>query len=238
MAPKQLPPYVSYRTFRNFLDSLAAQGLPARIDRSVLAHKSGTIQSQLLLSLQYLGLIRNGGFPTDRLERLVQAEGAERRKVLREAVRDAYPFLFDSSIRLESATSRQMEELFEKEGAGGETVRRGISFLIRLAREAGLKVSPYIRPHRRPRRSSGGPTRSDSRGEASRTAAAASPQRYDVTLQGGGSLTLRVLSDIYSLTREDRRLVFDLIDRIREFEVGPGRSEPRRGINPSEPPEE
>lgn len=238
MAPKQLPPYVSYRTFRNFLDSLAAQGLPARIDRSVLAHKSGTIQSQLLLSLQYLGLIRNGGFPTDRLERLVQAEGAERRKVLREAVRDAYPFLFDSSIRLESATSRQMEELFEKEGAGGETVRRGISFLIRLAREAGFKVSPYIRPHRRPRRSSSGPTRSESRGEASRTAAAASPQRYDVTLQGGGSLTLRVLSDIYSLTREDRRLVFDLIDRIREFEVGPGRSEPRRGIDPNEPPEE
>lgn len=238
MAAKQLPPYVSFRTFRTFLDGLAAQGLPSRIDRSVLAHKSGTIQSQLLLSLQYLGFIRNGGFPTDRLERLLRAEGAERRKILREAIRESYAFLFDGSIRLESATSRQMEELFQKEGAGGETVRRGISFFIRLAREAGLKVSPYIRPHRRPRRSAGGSPRSESRGGAPPAAAAASPQVYGVGLQGGGSLTLQVRSDIYSLTKEDRRLVFDLIDRIREFEGARVRSAPRQEIEPNEPPEE
>ena len=52
-----IPPYVAYRTFRNFLVQLEKQGLPGRIDRSVLSHKSGTVQSQLLLALEFLGLI-------------------------------------------------------------------------------------------------------------------------------------------------------------------------------------
>ena len=45
-APKLVPPYVPYRSFGNFIQSLK-QGIPARIDRSVMSNMSGALQSQL-----------------------------------------------------------------------------------------------------------------------------------------------------------------------------------------------
>ncbi|MDD4465958.1 MAG: hypothetical protein PHY25_04705, partial [Dehalococcoidales bacterium] len=56
---RQLPPYVSYRSFWNFLDRLR-EAVPARIDRSYWGDKfSGSTGTQLMGALRYLGLIDN-----------------------------------------------------------------------------------------------------------------------------------------------------------------------------------
>jgi hypothetical protein len=39
-----------------------------------------------------------------------------------------------------------------------------------------------------------------------------------VTLKSGGSLTLHVSADLLSLAGEDRKFVFDLIDKLEEYE--------------------
>ena len=214
-----IPPYIAYRTFSNFLRELRARGLPARIDRSVMAHKSGTVQSQLLLALRYLGLIKESGQPTQRLKRLLESDHPERRAVLHEALEASYSFVFSPGFGLETATSHQAEELFERTGASGETVRRCLSFFLAAAKESGISVSPYIKPHQR--RKSGsrkrvpvntGPTKSVP------SSPAVESEAKKIRLKSGGSLRLELSDKVFDLDERDREFVFRLIDQLKDHE--------------------
>lgn len=138
-----VPPYVAYRTFKNFLDSLRV-AMPARIDRSIMASMSGATQGQLIATLRYLDLVSPNGIPSERLAALVKSEGAERQRILWDGLRTSYRFLFSGGFDVGSATARQLEEQFNKAGVSGETVRKCIAFFIAAAREAELPLSPYI----------------------------------------------------------------------------------------------
>ncbi len=226
MAPTSsdpIPPYIAYRTFSNFLRELKARGLPARIDRSVMAHKSGTVQSQLLLALRYLGLIKESGQPTQRLKRLLESDHPERRTVLREALEASYGFVFSPAFGLETATSHQAEELFQRTGASGETVRRCLSFFLAAARESGISVSPYIKPHQRKKSRSRKrvpvntePTKSGPSSPAAESGA------KKIQLKSGGSLCLELSGNVFDLDARDREFVFKLIDQLKEYEKGEG----------------
>jgi hypothetical protein len=64
---KLSPPYVSYRTFLNFVEGLQ-QTMPARIDRSYWGDRfSGSTGTQLVSALRFLDLIDVNGFPTLKL---------------------------------------------------------------------------------------------------------------------------------------------------------------------------
>jgi hypothetical protein len=145
--PLTVPPYVSYRSFRNFIDSLK-QGIPARIDRSVMASMSGALQSQLTLALRYLNLTKPTGHPTDLLAKLVNSEGAERAKTMCEMLTTSYPFLFDS-FNLKSATPRMLEEQFSEAGASGGTLDKCMLFFLAAAKEAGIELSPHLKTQQR-----------------------------------------------------------------------------------------
>ncbi|MEE2822772.1 MAG: DUF5343 domain-containing protein [Acidobacteriota bacterium] len=215
-----LPPYISYRTFSNFLSELRSRGLPSRIDRSIMAHKSGTIQSQLLLTLNYLGLVRALGQPTDTLKKLVESDDQQQRVVLRTILKTSYTFVFKSDIGLQAATSDQVEELFQKTGASGETIRRCIAFFLAAAKDCGIPISPYVKPHKR-------------RTEARRTKASIRKEEMSskaedelsvigdfrkVNLKSGGSVRLELAVDLFELDDEDREFVFALVDRIKAYE--------------------
>ena len=219
---EQIPPYVSYRTFSNFLTDLRTRGIPNRIDRSVMSHKSGTVQSQLLLALHYLGLVKASGHPRERLSRLVEAEDAERKAVLREIIQASYDFAFDRTFGLKTATSNQAQEVFEKTGASGETVRRCIAFFLAAAKDSGIPVSPYIKPHGRrksapPKKggthhklpeASPSPLPDSQRGEESRK----------IHLKSGGTLRLELSVDLFGLDQKDRDFIFKLIDQLKKYE--------------------
>jgi hypothetical protein len=215
-----IPPYISYRTFRNFLEELKARGVPSRIDRSVMSHKSGTVQSQLLLSLDYLGLLKSSGHPTEKMKKLLESEGTDRKAVLREIIETAYGFVFAHGFGLKTATSHQAEELFQKTGASGETVRRCLSFFLAAAKDSGIPVSPYIKPHQRKRRTTLG-----KRQRASRDAATSSHPDSDVEgetrkvhLKSGGSLSLKLSVCVFDLDAGDRDFIFGLIDQLKDYE--------------------
>jgi len=91
---KMVPPYLAYKTFKNFLEGLRANGVPMRVDRSVMSSLSGAAQSSLMLTMKYFGLVSANGLPDDRLHQLVKSQGGERQKILAESLRQGYPFSF------------------------------------------------------------------------------------------------------------------------------------------------
>jgi hypothetical protein len=215
------PPYISYRTFSNFLNELHARGLPSRIDRSVMAHKSGTIQSQLLLTLNYLGLLRRSGQPTQQLKQLIESQDQQRQEVLRGILKTAYEFVFSSDIGLQTATSDQVEELFQKTGASGETVRRCIAFFLAAAKDSGIPISGYIKPHKG-KRSTVRKSRTESPQDGVLTGVVEelglTGNLRKVILKSGGSVKLELSVDMFDLDDEDREFVFALVDQVKEYQ--------------------
>lgn len=137
-----VPPYLSYKTFRAFIDSLR-QGMPNRIDRSLMGTMSGAVQGGLTAALRYLYLIGDQGAPTEHLIQLVNSEGADHQRVLREILIAGYAFLFADGFDLTNATSLAFEERF-REVASGDTVRKCEAFFLAAAQDADIPISRHI----------------------------------------------------------------------------------------------
>ena len=142
---KRLPPYVSYRTFLNFVDGLQQQ-MPARIDRSYWGEMlSGSTGVQLMAALRFLGLIDVNAKPARQLNQLVSARGNQRQELLREIASEAFDFLLRGSLDLQSATHAQLREAFQATFQLTDDVsRKCIRFFIALAGDAGIPLSPFI----------------------------------------------------------------------------------------------
>lgn len=142
---RRLPPYVSYRTFLNFIDGLQ-QRMPARIDRSYWGDMlSGSTGTQLMAALRFLGLIDASGKPTGRLKPLVSAKGEQRRELLKETAYEAFSFVLKSSFDPQNATYAQLKEVFHETFQLTEDLsRKCIKFFISLVSDAGIPLSPFI----------------------------------------------------------------------------------------------
>ncbi len=142
---KPLPPYVSYRTFRNFIDGLQS-GMPSRIDRSYWGDRySGSSGTQLMTALRFLGLIDSSGMPTNRLMQLVSAKGAQRAELLKQISHSTFDFLANKSLDPQSATFSQLEEAFyDCYQVSGDVGRKCIKFFVSLESDAGIPLSSFI----------------------------------------------------------------------------------------------
>jgi hypothetical protein len=142
---KLLPPYVSYRTFLNFLDGLS-QTIPARIDRSYWGDRlSGSTGTQLISAMRFLDLIDVSGFPTLKLRQLVGSKGSQRTDVLKQITRESYSFFFKSQTDPNSVTYSQLEECFhENYQVASDVARKCIKFFISLSDDGGMKLSPFV----------------------------------------------------------------------------------------------
>jgi hypothetical protein len=226
-----IPPYLSHKTFTNFIDGLRA-GVPARIDRSVMSSLSGTAQAHLLHALRYLNLINAEGIPDEKLGQLAAAQDTEKQKLLREILTSAYPFVCsNSSIDLERCTGKQIEEAFATTGASSETLRKSLAFFLATAKQAGMKLSPHMKRTRRPRQT-GQRGRGAARG-GTQSAIAETPAQNPppatttqtgttktIQLKAGGSLTLSLAVNILELKGKDREFVFKLVDDLDAYEAG------------------
>ena len=145
------PPYTSYRTFKTFIEDLREQGVPSRIDRSVLTRFSGVVGTQLMHALRFLGLIEDDGRPTQRLNELVKAHGAEPwPKKLLELLRQEYAPIF--AIGLETATPSHFNEAFRKAfPAADAVVQKCVTFFLYAANDAGVTISGRVLKGRKPR---------------------------------------------------------------------------------------
>ena len=142
---KSLPPYVSYRTFRNFVDGLQL-GIPSRIDRSYWGDRySGSTGTQLMTALRSLGLIDSNGMPTTRLRQLVSAKGAQRPEILKQIAYTSFDFLSERILDPQVATYSQLEEAFYNTyQVTGDVARKCIKFFVSLESDAGVPLSTFI----------------------------------------------------------------------------------------------
>jgi hypothetical protein len=142
---KYLPPYVSYRTFYNFLERLE-QHIPSRIDRSYWGDLlSGGTGIQLMSALRFLNLIDANGKPTEQLKSLVAVKGDLRTPLLRKIANESYDFVCDSSLDLGHATYAELREVFHGNFRLTDDVsRKCVKFFISLAKDSSMTLSPFI----------------------------------------------------------------------------------------------
>jgi hypothetical protein len=144
---KRLPPYISYRTFQHFIEMLEGEAvLPSRIDRSYWGDKySGSVGTQLVGALHFLGLLDGDNVPTLHLKELVQRRGSQRKEVLKQVTTDAFVFVLGKDFDGQKATHAQMQELLHKNfQLTDDVARKCIKFFVSIATEADVKVSPFI----------------------------------------------------------------------------------------------
>jgi hypothetical protein len=148
---KHLPPYVSYRTFHNFIDRLQQEGTPQRIDRSYWSTiLSGSTGPQLMAAMRFLGLVDVNGKPTERLKLLVPAEGDKRAQVVRSIATESFGFVLKNNIDLANATYAQLEEAFHDNfNLTDDVKRKCVKFFIAMAGDGGVPISPHIIRHTR-----------------------------------------------------------------------------------------
>jgi len=148
---KHLPPYVSYRTFHNFVERLHQQGTPQRIDRSYWSSiLSGSTGPQLMAAMRFLDLVDANGKPTEQLKLLVPAEGERRAQLVRGITTAAFSFVLKSNLDLANATYAQLEEGFcSTYNLTDDVKRKCVKFFIAMAGDAGMTISPHIIRHTR-----------------------------------------------------------------------------------------
>ena len=144
------PPYVTFRTFLNFIESLKNNDLPPVIDRSLMRNLSGSMQSPLISSLKALKLLDENQVPTEQFRFLHSTEktSSEYCECLRSIIYSCYTFLNDGSIDVERATGSQLEQKFRESGLSGDTVQRAYSFFVSICKEAEFTISRHIIDHR------------------------------------------------------------------------------------------
>jgi hypothetical protein len=154
---QRLPPYVSYRTFQNFLEGLQ-QGIPARIDRSYWSDRlSGSTGIQLMSALRFLRLIDANGVPTSQLKLMASVKGSQRTEILKQVVTEAFGFLMQGSFDLQSSTYAQLQEAFHNTFELTDGVsRKCVKFFVEIASAADMPLSPFISKRLRSARSASG----------------------------------------------------------------------------------
>ena len=149
--------YVSFSSFLTLLDFLKEQPtVPKALDRSLWEAKfSGSTGSRLLGSLRFLGLLE-GDRPTEKLERLVQADQDTRKELLKAIFRESYGEELIDDIT--SMTPRMVDEHIAAVGTTEASKRHAVSFFVNGAKYMDLDIPATIRKRARMRRSASKPS--------------------------------------------------------------------------------
>lgn len=145
------PPYIAFQTLKTLTQNMKADGVPGRIDKTMLSNFSGAVASQLMTALKFLDLTDQDGHPTDSLRTLVAAYGTDEwPSELAGTIKRAFAPVF--TLNLETATPGQFTERFSASFDGeGDTLRKAITFFVNAVREAQIPISSYIMKNKKPR---------------------------------------------------------------------------------------
>jgi hypothetical protein len=154
---KHSPPYVSYKTFGNFINTLQPQ-VPSRIDRSIWGEMfSGSTGTQLMAAMRFLNLIDANSRPTARLRVLPSASGEHRAALLRQMTEEAYAFALKGTLDTQNASYAELADVFQNSyHMKSDVCRKCIKFFTEISKDAGISLSPQITKKRKvPRTNSG-----------------------------------------------------------------------------------
>jgi hypothetical protein len=213
--------YVSFKTFLSVIDALG-QGVPKRIDRTMWRNQSGVIQSQIMMSLRFFNLVDEEDKPTPVLHRLVDAPTEKRQEQIGALLRYAYHDIIEHDLT--KMTPKMLDEMMENYHVNGDTKRKAVSFFLQAARFADLPMHPLLsgvirNSSPRPKRKKKGTYIGDLNGRAEiQLPTQAQGNSKIVRMASGGTVTLSISADPFTLSAEDREFVFALVDKLQEYE--------------------
>lgn len=226
---KLTAPYPPFKTFLTTLDHLNAIGVPHIIDKTVFPSLSGIMKSQVLGAYKFLGLIDEHGKPANDLGSLTSAK--DRKTVLKDILKKRYAALV--SLDLTKVSPTQFDRVLAEYNVTGATQRKAKSFFIKAAQLAELPLSPLLT--QKTRSSGAGRRRKSNEGrEQIIVKPSANGDQTDsgksktITLQSGGQLTLSLTVNLFDLEGPDREFVFDIIDKIQNYQKGMSKHEPAK----------
>lgn len=234
-AKTAIPVYVSFLQFTGFLGWLQEMpSLPAQIDRSLWsARYSGSVGSQLMSGLRFLGLL-DGEKPTDRLVELVRADENQRKEILLEVLQQAYGAELIGGVP--TMTPRLFDDALGALGTTDATRSRAASFLTNALKDVGIAVPQTIakRARNRPAGSGGRKTKATRRNtqpsssSSSARAPVSQPDTAGVAhdtrtlqLRGGAAVSLSVDGDVLSLPHDDLVWLLGIVKQFEDYEAGP-----------------
>ena len=150
---KTPPPYVTYKSFSNFINGLRENGVPTHITRTILPG-SNSGKATMAATLRSLGLVNAAEQPTEVMLKLTDPNN-DYSSTLREIIISQYDFLTDPEFDIKNTTTEKVAEKIREAGAGGSTVTKCITFLLAACENAGIEVSSYVKAPA-PSRSNGG----------------------------------------------------------------------------------
>jgi hypothetical protein len=230
-----LPPYIAFRTFVNLLEELADHGVPKSLDRqSLRRYVSQGVAGQVLSALRFLQLVEHNGTTKPELSDVVDRNS--RQSALRNQLRIAYGYAFDS-LSNENADFALADKVFlEALGATSETTRHNaIRFFSQALTYVGIKNN-LLDSRVGTEDFSGDPTSS---GNDSFSARPIDDEQFErrgarswqnvtrhqsesIELQSGGRVTLVVDANLLTLDRRDREFVFSVVDKFQEYAANEG----------------
>ncbi len=151
-----VPPYVSFKTFSSAISSLADQGIPVQIDRSVLSKYSGGVQSQLMLTFKFFGLTDKDDRPTEKFREYVNASPDQQIEILGGLLRSCFPKQIEN---LHHGTIQQLTDSFNDIKAKSSVKEKCIAFFLKAAQEAQLDISKHIMSGKRAKQQREGTTK-------------------------------------------------------------------------------
>ena len=151
-AESLFPAYVPFGTAKNFIESLAENGIPNRIDKTTMLTLSGGSQSHLTSSLKFLGLINSALEPQPALHSLVETVKTDAWKDAFRAVVDAAYAPILNGLDLKKASFGQLQDSFKAAGMpAGATLEKSIRFFLTAVKESGIETSGHLSAARKPR---------------------------------------------------------------------------------------
>ncbi len=224
-AKRPTAPYGSWETTFNALQRFA-EGVPPRVDRTAFPGLAWVAATRLLNGLRFLGLIDEEGRPQPMLSSVAIADEAARKYALGKILREQYAEAF--KLDLARVTPAHLAEtLGEAYNTKGDTREKAVRFFVAAATYAGIPLSPLLTREKGRKPSNGGagrqrrrqfpPPNTKSIFRVPDEAPGTEPTRV-VRLKSGGVLTLTAAVDFLTLSADDRKYVFDLIDKLSAYQ--------------------
>lgn len=221
------PPYMAFQTFWGFIDELSSNPLPPRIDRSLMASKSGTDQANLINTLKAFALIDAEHAVQPLLMELTTADTDRRKTMLAELLGKYYAKAM--RVAEENGTANQLDQCFRVEYSinGADTLRKSVTFFLHAARMSGVPMSPHFKatrsgqaPRGKPRKRATKRRPKDATEELDVHPVRHPEDQYrlDVRLRTGGTMTLTVNLNPLSLRGEDRTFFYDIVDKMADYQ--------------------
>ncbi len=218
-------PYISFKTFQTALDRLD-EGIPHQIDKSVWPTIAFGTRGQVISAFKFLGLIDDKGVPQPDLRSLAGVKEQDRKPILRKLLEKRFPEIM--RIDLTKATPVQLEDAMRKYNVSGATHRKAMTFFLQAAQFSSLPMSQFLQAmtkrgaapgtaRKRRARANGNAVLVDPANPLPSIKTGSGTSRI-ISLSSGGKLTLEVELDVLRLSGDDRKFVFDLIDKLEEYE--------------------